>query len=141
MPQETKSHPFNVDGEVAPGTVHENLEGWIPPLASDAEIRGALEKAFDYRGDVTITLKDGGKVEGYIFDRRSEGTTLAECRVRLFPKDRDEKVAVAYSDIARLEFSGRDTAAGKSFETWVKKYAAKKLAGEKNIGIEPEKLD
>ena len=117
------------------------LQGWIPSLASDDEVRGALEKAFDYRGDVTITLKDGGKVEGYLFDRRSDGRTLDECVVRLFPKDRDEKVAVRYSEIARLEFSGKDTAHGKSFETWVKKYYEKKAAGETNISIEPEKLD
>lgn len=142
MPQETKARPFNAeDVEVSPGFVHENLEGWIPPLASDEEIRVALEKAFDYRGDVTITKKDGGSIEGYIFDRRSNGKTLAQCTVRLFPKDRDEKVAVRYDEIARLVFTGRDTAAGKSFETWVKKYHEKKAAGEKNIQIEPEKLD
>jgi hypothetical protein len=142
MPQETKAHPFNADGiEVAPGVEHENLEGSIPPIATDEEIRAALEKAFDYRGDVTIARKDGSAVEGYIFDRRSNGKTLAECFVRLFPKDRDEKISVAYSDIARLEFTGRDTAAGKSFETWVKKYREKKTAGEKNIRLEPEKLD
>lgn len=127
--------------EHAPGFAHENLEGWIPPLATDQEIRIALEKAFDYRGDVAITLKDGSKIEGYIFDRRSEGATLADCVVRLFPKDRNQKVAVRYSDVARLEFTGRDTAAGKSFETWVKKYRERKAAGEKNIQIEPEKLD
>jgi hypothetical protein len=142
MPQETKSHPFNADDlEVAPGVTHENLQGWIPPLATEDEIRIALEKAFDYRGDVTITLKDGPRIEGYIFDRRSEGPRLEECSVRLFPKDRDEKISIRYSDIARLEFTGRDTAAGKSFETWVKKYREKKAAGEKNIRLEPEKLD
>ncbi len=140
MPQETKSRPFDVE-EHAPGVVHENLEGAIPSLATDDEIRAALEKAFDFRGDVTITRKDGSVVEGYIFDRRSDGKTLAECIVRLFPKDRDEKMSIAYSDIARLEFTGRDTAAGKSFETWVKKYKEKKAAGETNIQIEPEKLD
>ncbi len=127
--------------EHAPGVLHEKLEGWIPPLASEDEVRAALEKAFDYRGDVTITLKDGQRVEGYIFDRRSDGATLAECIVRLFPKDKLDKVRIAYSEIARLEFTGRDTAAGKSFETWVKKFREKKAAGEKNIGIEPEKLD
>jgi hypothetical protein len=141
MPQETKSRPFDAEEqEVAPGVAHENLEGWIPPLASDDEIRTALEKAFDYRGDVTITLKDGSKVEGYVFDRTS-GATLDQCAVRLFPKDRDEKVRISYASIARLEFTGRDTAAGKSFETWVKKYHEKKAAGEKNIRLEPEKLD
>ena len=142
MPQETKAMPFDPDSlEHAPGFAHEKLEGWIPSLASDHEIREALEKAFDYRGDVSITLKDQTKLEGYIFDRRNDGKTLDDCTVRLFPKDRDEKIAIRYTDIARLKFTGRDTAAGKSFETWVKKYQEKKAAGEKNIQIEPEKLD
>lgn len=127
--------------ENALGTVHENLEGWIPPLASDREIREALEKAFDYRGDLTVTLKNGEKVEGYIFDRRSEGPTLADCNLRMIPKGRPEKIRIAYSDIAALAFTGKDTAAGKSFEAWVKKYWEKKAAGEKNIGIDAEPLE
>jgi hypothetical protein len=148
MPQQTKAHPFDAqtstlpeEADLAPGIVHEKLEGYIPSMATDEEIRAALEKAFDYRGDITITRKDDTTVEGYLFDRRSNGKSLSECVVRLFPKDRDEKISISYADIARLEFTGRDTAAGKSFETWVKKYQAKKAAGEKNIGIEPEKLD
>jgi hypothetical protein len=143
MPQETKSHPIDIENaEFAAGVQHENLEGWIPSMASDEEIRGALEKAFDYRGDVTITTKAGERVEGYVFDRRSTaGATLGDCHVRLFPKDRDEKISISYDQIARLDFTGRDTAAGKSFETWVRKYHEKKAAGEKNIQIEPEKLD
>ena len=141
MPQETKAMPQNPDEmEHAPGFVHEKLEGWVPKLASDEELREALEKAFDFRGDVTITKKDGTKVEGYIFDRRP-GKNLADAQVRLFVKDTDEKVAVSYGEIAGLEFSGRDPAAGKSWETWVKKYQEKKAAGEKNIRLEPEKLD
>ena len=122
------------------GREKENLEGWIPTLASDAEIREALEKAFDYRGDVTITRKDGSKVEGYLFDRRS-GSSLADSFVRVIPSNEKTKVNVGYSDIAALAFSGRDTAAGRTFEAWVKKYWEKKAAGEKNIQIEPEKLD
>jgi hypothetical protein len=126
--------------EVAPGTAHENLEGWIPALATDEEIRVALEKAFDYRGDVTITRKDGSKVEGYLFDRRT-GATLKDSLVRLYPKISDEKISVSYADIAALAFTGRDTAAGKSWEAWMKKYAAKKAAGETHIALEPEPLD
>jgi hypothetical protein len=141
MPQETKSMPQNPDAmEVAPGTVHENLEGWLPSTATEPELRTALEKAFDYRGDVTITKKDGTKIEGYVFDRKS-GATLADSAVRLFPKDRDEKLTIPYADIAGLLFTGKDTAAGKSWETWLKKYHEKKAAGEKNIGIDAEKLD
>jgi hypothetical protein len=126
--------------EVAPGFKHEKLEGWVPELAGEEEVRQALEKAFDYRGDVTITRKDGSKVEGYIFDRRT-GKTLSDSAVRLFPKDADQKISISYSDIAALTFSGRDTAAGKSFEAWVRKYWEKKSAGEKNIGIQAEALE
>src|SRR5437588_11223136 len=72
--------------EVAPGFAHEKLEGWVPELAGEEEVRQALEKAFDYRGDVTITRKDGSKVEGYVFDRRT-GKSLADSAVRLYPKD------------------------------------------------------
>src|SRR4051812_49066037 len=141
MPQETKSMPQNPDDlEVAPGTMHEKLEGWIPETATDDDLRAALEKAFDYRGDVTITKKDGRDIEGYIFDRKT-GKTLADSAVRLFPKDKEEKVTIRYDEIASLHFTGKDTAAGKSWETWLKKYQEKKAAGEKNIGIEPEKLD
>ena len=122
------------------GRERENLERWIPTLASEAEVREALEKAFDYRGDVTLTLKDGRTINGYIFDRRT-GATLADSVVRVIPANERAKVSVAYSDIAALAFTGRDAAAGKSFEAWVKKYWEKKAAGEKNIGIQPEVLD
>src|SRR6266446_3639859 len=126
--------------EVAPGTAHEQLEGWIPQLATDDEIRVALEKAFDYRGDVTITRKDGSKIEGYLFDRRT-GATLRDSLVRLYPKDSNQKLSISYADIAALAFTGRDTAAGKSWEAWMKKYAEKKAAGEKDLSLHPESLE
>ncbi len=122
------------------GREREQLEGWIPVLANDAEVREALEKAFDYRGDVTLTRKDGSQIAGYIFDRLA-GPSLAQSFVRVIPANARTKVSIAYSDIAAVAFTGRDTAAGKTFEAWVKKYWEKKAAGEKNIQIEPEKLD
>ncbi len=134
--------------EHAAGRDRENLEGWIPALASETEVREALEKAFDYRGDVTITRKDGSVVEGYLYDRRT-GPTLGDSVVRVIPTPARgagagtavQRVNVAYGDVAALKFSGRDTAAGKSFEAWVKKYWEKKTAGETDIQIAPEKLD
>jgi hypothetical protein len=137
------AHPSipNPEEEEKLGTAHQNLQGWIPSLASDDEIRNALEKAFDYRGDLTLRLKDGQTIEGYVFDRRADSTHLDHCLVRMIPKDRPDKVLVRYSEIAGLAFSGKDTAAGKSFEAWVKKYKEKKARGETNIGIEPEPLD
>jgi hypothetical protein len=126
--------------EIAPGTSHEKLEGWIPDLASEEDVRQSLEKAFDYRGNVTITRKDGSKVEGYIFDRRT-GRGLADSSVRVIPVNSREKLSIPYSDIAALKFSDRDPAAGKSFDAWVRKYWEKRSAGETNIQITPEALE
>jgi hypothetical protein len=137
---EQLSHMSADEIEVIAGREKEQLEGWIPALATEAEIREALEKAFDYRGDITVTKKDGTKIEGYLFDRRA-GASLAESYVRIIPVKETSKLNIAYSDVAALAFTGRDTAAGKSFDAWVKKYWEKKAAGEKNIQIEPEKLD
>jgi hypothetical protein len=152
--------------EVVEGSAHEKIEGWIPNLATEAELREALEQAFDYRGDVTITRKDGSRVEGYVFDRRN-GPTLEGSFVRIIPQPpqvsptegrtggtgtgqnlpqnsaqpHPQKISIPYSDIAALAFTGRDTAAGKSWEAWVRKYWEKKAAGEKHIALEPDKLE
>jgi hypothetical protein len=126
--------------EVVPGTQHEKLEGWVPELAGEDELRAALERAFDYRGDVLITRKDGSHVEGYVFDRRS-GCSLTESTVRLIPKQGGGKISVAFAEIAGLAFTGRDMAAGKSWETWVRSYWERKAAGETNISLEPEALE
>ena len=132
---------FTVDAlEVVSGRDHDQIEGWIPELATEAELRDALEQAFDYRGDVTITRKDGSRVEGYIFDRRN-GPTLDASVVRLIPQNSPQKISIPYSDIAALAFTGRDTAAGKSWEAWVRKYWEKKAAGEKSIALEPDRLE
>lgn len=126
--------------ELAPGTEHEELEGLVPEIASDEDLRQALEKAFDYRGDVSITLKSGEKIEAYIFNRHT-GATLAESWVQYFTPKAADKRKLSYAEIARLEFSGKDRAAGKHWEDWVKAYNDKKAAGEKNIGLHPEKLE
>ncbi len=126
--------------ELAPGSEHEKLEGWVPTLASDEDLRQALEKAFDYRGDVTMTLKSGEKIEAFIFNRQT-GPTLADSYVQYFTPSAPEKRKVSYAQIARLEFSGKDRAAGKHWEDWVKAYNEKKAAGEKDIALHPEALE
>lgn len=126
--------------EVVPGFERENLQGWIPQLATEADIRAVIEKAFDYRGDVTITRKDNSQITGYLFDRRI-GKTLNDSVVRLILAASNDRPAIPYSEIAGIAFTGRDTAAGKSYEAWVKKYWEKREKGEKNISIEPEALE
>ena len=101
-------------------------------------INSALGDSFDFRGDVTLNVKPARTVSGYLFDRR-RGSSLADSSVRLMTPEGD-KVAVAYADIEAIAFSDRDPAAGKSFETWVKKYIEKKQAGER-ASIESESLD
>jgi hypothetical protein len=115
--------------EVAPGTVHEDLQGKVFDANPEA-----IEKAFDYRGDVTLTLRSGETVEGYIFDRTTDA-------IRLFPKGESGKRKIASQEITSVTFTGRDTAAGKSWEAWMKKYHEKKAAGEKDIQLIPETLD
>src|SRR6266849_8487387 len=137
-PSHTEGSPLDPDKlEVAPGTVHESVQGWVPELATDEELRIALEKAFDYRGDVTLTLKDNSRIEGYIFDRVS-GPSLSTSYVRVLPLDSSQKLKIAYADIAALAFTGKDTAAGKSWEAWVRKYWEKKATGEGILNLEPE---
>ncbi len=126
--------------EVVPGFERENLQGWIPELATEADIRAVIEKAFDYRGDITVTRKDGSQITGYLFDRRI-GKALNDSVIRLMLATSNDRPAIPYSDIAAIAFTGRDTAAGKSYEAWVKKYWESRAKGEKNISIEPEALE
>ena len=126
--------------EVAPGAERENLEGWVPQLIGDQGMSEAMEKAFAYRGDVTLTLKSGERFEAFVFNRH-QGVTLADSWAQYYLPDAPEKRKVSYAQIARVEFSGKDYARGKHWEDWVKNYNEKKAAGEKYIAIEPEALE
>jgi hypothetical protein len=125
--------------ELAPGAHHENLQGWVPELANEEELRIALEKAFDYRGDVTLTLKNGERIEAYVFNRIT-GSSLSDSFIQIFPADGSAKRKISYAEIARLEFTGKDRAAGKHWEDWVKNYNEKKAAGEK-YALSPDSLE
>ena len=104
-------------------------------IAAAEQLTASLEQAFDYRGDITITLNSGERLEGYIFDRDPARRTM-----RILTKSGD-KNTVKYADVARLSFTGRDMADGRSWEAWIRKYAERKAAGEKNIGLVPETID
>jgi hypothetical protein len=94
---------------------------------TDMELTAMIEKAFDYRGDVTLDLKDGRQVAGYLSNRNLRGAEYCpEPFVELMIAGQPELVRVAYREIAGIRLSGEDTAAGKSWEEWVAKQAAKK---------------
>lgn len=105
--------------------------------ADGSMLREAVARAVDFRGDVTLELHDGRSVVGYAFDAqvaRAEGAMI-----RVLPADSDARVTVLLRDIRRLTFSGKDAASGRSWENWLRRYAAKKLAGE-SASIESEPL-
>jgi hypothetical protein len=139
--QHVAANAVDVDTiEVVDGRAYENLEGWVPSLANEVELKAALEKAFDYRGDIALTFKSGEKVEAYIFNRQT-GSGLADSYIQYFASNAPEKRKASYAEIARIEFTGKDRAAGKHWEAWLKKYAERKAAGETNIALHPEALD
>jgi hypothetical protein len=114
----------------------QGVQGLVAESSNPARLEAVIALAVDYRGDVTIVRKsDGATIEGYVFDSgRRDGHVF----LRVVPRASNERIRIAADDIARLELTGRDTAAGKSFDTWVKKYIQKKLAGEEaSIHSEP----
>ncbi|MHC4947649.1 MAG: hypothetical protein ACYTG1_05240 [Planctomycetota bacterium] len=117
---------------------HESPAGWAVGGDDATTLAAALAHSVGYRGDVTILRRSGGPpIVGYVFDQGTDGGIPS---VRLLPADGGGPVAIPCADIARLDFTGRDTAAGRSFETWIRRYVRSKLAGE-SAGLEPEPLD
>ena len=103
----------------------------------------AIEAAFDYRGDITLFLDGGDRVQGYLSNRNRKAP---EPYVEVFPSDGSPLRRILYRSIRGVDFTGRDTAAGKSWETWLKNYQAKKEArarGEETgeIGLFPEAME
>jgi len=103
----------------------------------EASRREVLEKAFDFRGDCTLTLADGREVTGYVFDRRVGGTFAASV-ARLMIDGVEKPVSLTYGEISKIGF-GRDAAHGKTWEAWVKRYTESRQAG-KAAGIASEVL-
>ncbi len=91
-------------------------QGWNAEASPEA-----LRAAFDYRGDVTLTLADGSKVEGYV-------ANLDEREIRLWNKGSVQTQQVPVEAVRQVELTGRDTASGRSYQTWLRQYEEKKAA-------------
>ena len=94
-------------------------------------IAGAIDAVVDYRGDVTLTCTGFEQpLAGYVYDvaRHPDAPDdPARTRLRLLPADGGTRVTIPLADVVALEVTGRDTAEGKSFETWVRKYVERRL--------------
>lgn len=113
MPQDIKIH----------GSREETLEGKTFTPANLQELSDAIDQAFDYRGDITLTLKDNRVIEGFLFNRDA-----SHKKIELFVKGSAEPLILHYPQIISLAFTGEDTANGKSWEAWTTKKETERQA-------------
>lgn len=85
--------------------------------ADTPEFEEGLRAVVDYRGDVTVSLKAGGRITGYVYN-----VTYPKS-FDMFPRDSSRKETVKFEDVLEIEFSGEDTAKGKSYDDWMNKKA------------------
>ena len=100
------------------GSVAGSPEGRVFQPATFAELAEAVELAFDYRGDVTVSLTSGESLSGYLFNRQISGP---DSFLEVFPSDSSQARHIRYDQISTIAFTGEDTATGKSWETWIAK--------------------
>lgn len=106
-----------------PTEQEQSLEGWDPGIVESADLAFVVERAFDYRGDVTVVRRDGGELVGYLFNRNAD---VREPFVQMFLQDGGAPLTIPYAQIASIRFTGRDTAAGNSYAAWLRSREAAK---------------
>jgi len=126
MPADIKTHPAS--------NRQASLEGAAFTFQSETDRIEAINKAFDYRGDVTLTLNDE-QVEGYIFNRDPKARPP---RIEVFLKGSEEPRIIPYADVTAIAFTGKDTADGKSWDAWVSKKESERKAEAERIRAEAE---
>jgi transcriptional antiterminator Rof (Rho-off) len=113
---DTKNHSGGVTG---------SPQGRVFQPASFSELVEAVEVAFDYRGDVTISLKSGESLSGYLFNRQ---VRESDSSIDVFPSDASPARQIRYDQIVTIAFTGEDTATGKSWESWIAKKESERRA-------------
>ena len=101
------------------------LEGGAPVIGDEGPVEEVIDRAFDYRGDVTLVRCDGSEVVGYLFNRNAEA---AQPFVQMFDEAGDGPFTIRYAEIRAIRFTGKDPAAGKSYEAWLRRKVERPLA-------------
>lgn len=98
------------------------MDGQRSPLHAAGKEAGngieeLVEKAFHYRGDVTIRTDNDVSLTGYLFNRDARAS---EPFAQLFETETGREIRVSYRDITQVLFTGRDVAAAsvKHFEAF-----------------------
>ncbi|HSF06250.1 MAG TPA: hypothetical protein VLG10_10725 [Methylomirabilota bacterium] len=94
-----------------------SLEGWAPRVGDEVQLAEVIDLAFDYRGDVTVVLTHGRDLVGYVYNRNRDVT---EPYLQLFDPSGTAHT-LRYTEIRTIRFTGRDTAAGTSYEAWLRR--------------------
>ena len=102
----------------------QSLEGWVP--GPDVPLGEIVERAFDYRGNVTVERHDGGPLVGYLFNRNA---AVREPFVQMFDAAGDGPITIPYAMIRTIRFTGKDTAAGNSYAVWLERKVAARAQG------------
>jgi hypothetical protein len=112
------------------------LEGWMPEVGPGLSLAEVVDKAFDFRGNVTVVHTDGSETEGYLFNRNADATVPF---VQMFDLNGAGPHTIPYREIRTIRFTGRDTAAGNSYAAWLRAKEAAKAAdrSEKDSGSTP----
>jgi hypothetical protein len=105
-------------------TTEPSLEGWLP--GPDVPLNEVIERAFDYRGNVTVERRDGTETVGYLFNRDAGAP---QPFVQMFDAAGDGPFTIPYADIRAIRFTGKDTAAGNSYAAWLERKAAARAEG------------
>ena len=103
----------------------ETLEGWAPEIGRGVTLEEVVERAFDYRGNVTVVRADGAEVEGFLFNRNRD---VPRPFVELVDQNGDGPLRILYADIRAVRFTGKDPAAGNSYAAWLRAKEQKKRA-------------
>ena len=75
--------------------------------ADGSDAAELIERAFHYRGDVTIRTDDGGSVTGYLFNRNARAS---EPFAQMFETRSGREVSIPYRNVTHVLFTGRDAA-------------------------------
>ncbi|MBI4638060.1 MAG: hypothetical protein HY727_17120 [Candidatus Rokubacteria bacterium] len=98
-----------------------SLEGWEPEVDDSLPLAEVIDRAFDYRGDVTVVTADGTEMVGYLFNRDRD---VREPFIQIFDRSGSGPHTIPYARIRTIRFTGKDTAAGNSYSAWLERRAA-----------------
>jgi hypothetical protein len=105
--------------------VEKSLEGWAPDPDREMPLERIVDLAFDYRGNTTVLKRDGTSLTGYVFNRDADAPVPY---LEMFDAEGGGPHRVAYADVRTIHFTGKDTAAGKSYAAWLARKQAEKAA-------------